>query len=257
MRNKLDTHLYTDVTVFQADFKQIIKNCNTFNPPGSVAQDAARRLNELFDKKWKALFKGKPLTIPRRSTNDNSEVSSAGGVLRATGKHNYSCGTTLIVISCFSLPQASPLTAASPALPPRSREPSVAVQPPPPVLVPPRRPATSKDTGTGLFMPSVPKKPTANRAPPPIHPPDGDKPDTSMVLETNEPNKLSFDEQFQLARAIHSLSGPDLEKALQLLTEGAIGIPRLKSKVGSDISRVEKEPLSDITYPVWRRHCCR
>ncbi|KAG9033556.1 hypothetical protein FRB95_014634 [Tulasnella sp. JGI-2019a] len=55
MRKKLEAHEYNDASRFYADFQQLLKNCFTFNPEGSLVREAGMQLQRVFEEKWNAL----------------------------------------------------------------------------------------------------------------------------------------------------------------------------------------------------------
>ena len=61
MRKKLDNHEYTTSQAFFADFKQMIRNCFIFNPPGTPVNLAGIELQRLFDEKWENMPRPKPV----------------------------------------------------------------------------------------------------------------------------------------------------------------------------------------------------
>ncbi|KAJ3828487.1 hypothetical protein F5880DRAFT_1608389 [Lentinula raphanica] len=55
MRRKLDAREYRTASNFWDDFKLMIRNCFTFNPAGTVVNQAGQELQRIFDEKWKSL----------------------------------------------------------------------------------------------------------------------------------------------------------------------------------------------------------
>jgi hypothetical protein len=55
MRRKLDAGEYPNAQKFYDDFKLMIRNCFTFNPEGTLVNQAGVELQKVFDDKWKAL----------------------------------------------------------------------------------------------------------------------------------------------------------------------------------------------------------
>ncbi|KAL6304232.1 Bromodomain-containing protein [Sparassis latifolia] len=52
MRKKLQNGEYLTAEKFRDDFKQMIRNCATFNPPGNPVHEAGKSFDRLFDEKW-------------------------------------------------------------------------------------------------------------------------------------------------------------------------------------------------------------
>ncbi|KAJ8474044.1 hypothetical protein ONZ51_g7475 [Trametes cubensis] len=51
----IKTGEYPNAEKFREDFRLMIKNCMTFNPPGNPVHEAGKALQQLFDEKWKNL----------------------------------------------------------------------------------------------------------------------------------------------------------------------------------------------------------
>ena len=74
IKKKLDAGEYHSPDRFRDDFKLMIKNCMTFNPPGNPVHEAGKSLQSLFDEKWKNL------PVPRShdmSDDDDDEEDSS------------------------------------------------------------------------------------------------------------------------------------------------------------------------------------
>lgn len=67
MKKKLDAGEYPTAEKFRDDFKLMIKNCMTFNPPGNPVHEAGKALQSLFDEKWKNL------PVPRTHDSDEED----------------------------------------------------------------------------------------------------------------------------------------------------------------------------------------
>lgn len=55
MRRKLESGEYPGATAFYNDFRQMMKNCQTFNPPGTAVYNAGLEMDRIFKEKWKNL----------------------------------------------------------------------------------------------------------------------------------------------------------------------------------------------------------
>ncbi|KAI9057179.1 Bromodomain-containing protein [Trametes sanguinea] len=60
MKKKLDAGEYPTAEKFREDFRLMIKNCMTFNPPGNPVHEAGKALQLLFEEKWKNLPSPRP-----------------------------------------------------------------------------------------------------------------------------------------------------------------------------------------------------
>ncbi|KAI0757215.1 Bromodomain-containing protein [Daedaleopsis nitida] len=65
IKKKLDGGEFSSPERFRDDFRLMIKNCTTFNPPGNPVHEAGKALQLLFDEKWKNM------PVPR--ANDGSD----------------------------------------------------------------------------------------------------------------------------------------------------------------------------------------
>ncbi|PPQ76174.1 hypothetical protein CVT26_009351 [Gymnopilus dilepis] len=70
IRKKLDSGEYDTAQNFYDDFKLMIRNCFTFNPPGTPVNLAGQELQRLFDEKWKGL---PPLQTPQDASEEEDE----------------------------------------------------------------------------------------------------------------------------------------------------------------------------------------
>ena len=53
MRHRLESGEYRDSEAFYDDFKLLIKNCYTYNPPGSDVARMGTELDTVFERKWR------------------------------------------------------------------------------------------------------------------------------------------------------------------------------------------------------------
>lgn len=60
MKKKLDAGEYSTAEKFREDFRLMVKNCMTFNPPGNPVHEAGKALQVLFEEKWKNLPSPRP-----------------------------------------------------------------------------------------------------------------------------------------------------------------------------------------------------
>ncbi|KAF8971566.1 Bromodomain-containing protein [Flammula alnicola] len=70
IRKKLDSGEYDTAHKFYDDFKLMIRNCFTFNPPATPVNLAGKELQQLFDEKWKGL---PPLQTQEVSEDEEEE----------------------------------------------------------------------------------------------------------------------------------------------------------------------------------------
>ena len=70
MKKKLDAREYSRADDFLDDFNLMIRNCMTFNPAGTLVQDAGVELQRVFNDKWANL---PPLKAPQPDSEDEEE----------------------------------------------------------------------------------------------------------------------------------------------------------------------------------------
>jgi bromodomain-containing factor 1 len=68
MKKRLDNKEYQTPQHFYQDFKLMIRNCFTYNPPGTVVYNAGAELQKVFEEKWKGL---PPLREPSPEPEDD------------------------------------------------------------------------------------------------------------------------------------------------------------------------------------------
>ncbi|PIL29378.1 hypothetical protein GSI_09430 [Ganoderma sinense ZZ0214-1] len=79
MKKKLDAGEYSTAEKFRDDFKLMIKNCTTFNPPSNPVHEAGKALQHLFDEKWKNL----PVPRSHDASDEEDEDNDESGDERA------------------------------------------------------------------------------------------------------------------------------------------------------------------------------
>ena len=73
MRKKMDRKEYPNAAAFHADFRLLIKNCETFNPPGTLVRTSGDQLNKVFEEKWSALPPLRPYSDTESSDSDDGD----------------------------------------------------------------------------------------------------------------------------------------------------------------------------------------
>jgi hypothetical protein len=73
MKKKLEAGEYPNAQKFYDDFKLMIRNCFTFNPEGSLVNQAGVELQKVFDDKWKTL---PPLREVQSDADEDEEEES-------------------------------------------------------------------------------------------------------------------------------------------------------------------------------------
>jgi hypothetical protein len=78
MKRKLDRKEYANANQFHSDFKLMIRNCFTFNQPGSVVHTAGAEVQRVFDDKWRHLPPLHEIPPDSEEDEDESEDEKAG-----------------------------------------------------------------------------------------------------------------------------------------------------------------------------------
>ncbi|KAG8927877.1 hypothetical protein FRC01_006793 [Tulasnella sp. 417] len=263
MREKLDAGKYADPQAFRADFDQIIWNCNNFNPVGSVAQACAKQLKDQFEKKWKAMPKGskgtavgssknlkiaRPSLEPRKSIDRFSREGSAtqrdsvavSSPMDATSVSSSTPATPAVATSSKPLPSLLPSVLPPPSPKQRPPPPSPKQRPPP---SPKQRPPPSpKQRPPPLAIPTPPRP----SLPTPSQPSSAQKRKSSAVeleeARERTDRRLTPQEQLRLSRVIHQLSGPQLERAIEMIQSGVGNTPLCANQTGDTEFEVSRMP---------------
>ncbi|KAJ3106186.1 hypothetical protein HK100_003763 [Physocladia obscura] len=77
---KLDSQLYSSGAEFEADARLVFRNCYTFNAPGSEVYEMGRKLEQVFELKWR----DKPLVAQSASSKSGRLGSSASAFAGST-----------------------------------------------------------------------------------------------------------------------------------------------------------------------------
>ncbi|TPX60024.1 hypothetical protein PhCBS80983_g02093 [Powellomyces hirtus] len=83
MRHKLDAGEYENADEFAADAKLMFENCYTFNPAGTDVHNFGRKLEEVFDRKWKEK------AVATSPAPSRSQRASKAKVKTTTHMHDY------------------------------------------------------------------------------------------------------------------------------------------------------------------------
>lgn len=77
MRDKLERGEYPNANRFWDDFKLVIKNCFTFNPPGAPVYKAGEQLQVWFDERWSQLPPLREVSDDDDESDDDSDSEQA------------------------------------------------------------------------------------------------------------------------------------------------------------------------------------
>ncbi|KAI8874024.1 Bromodomain-containing protein, partial [Ramicandelaber brevisporus] len=86
MRKKIEERHYADASEFEADFRLMLNNCFTYNPPGNPVHQFGRQLEAVFNEKWKDLPpKLEPPPPPAPLPTPTATVAASGGGAKRGG----------------------------------------------------------------------------------------------------------------------------------------------------------------------------
>ncbi|KII93450.1 hypothetical protein PLICRDRAFT_171203 [Plicaturopsis crispa FD-325 SS-3] len=188
MRKKLDNHEYASAQRFWDDFKLMIRNCFSFNPSGTIVNQAGKDLQRLFDEKWKSL---PPLHDASDEEDDEDDEDADSGSERA-----HYAGTIAMMESQIESMRGN-IAALKGAKPQKEKKEKKK----------PSKPKASSSTAG----PSKPKQPKPGM---------GNKRGPKKQPQMTDDDVLTFDQKKDLSEAIGSLDGTKLERVIQIIHEG-------------------------------------
>lgn len=253
MRRKLESNEYSNANAFHNDFKQMMRNCQQFNPPGTVVHIAGQEMDRIFKEKWKNL---PPLRQPSPEDEDDADSSE--------DERGHNEDTDLAIAMMESQIESirdnlaalkakkkkekeKPTKAAPPPPPPKEKKapPAPAPKKPapkkpatyaPPAYQPSPGPSRVKDAPTRGRPAGVPKAPAAKKART-----GGGGSDTEKNIST-----MSFEQKKELSTTIESLSGDKLEKVIQIIYEGMPDLQNSSEEIELDIESLTPQVLTKL-----------
>ncbi|KAF9042101.1 Bromodomain-containing protein [Panaeolus papilionaceus] len=181
MRRRLDAGHYETAQGFYDDFKLMIRNCFTFNPPGSPVNSAGQDLQRLFDEKWKGL----PPLITHEPSEDEEDEEDDSEVERQRAIAQMESQIESMRDKLTQLKNKAPKEKKKKEK--KEKAPVASTSKPPP------------------------KPPKAAPAPPP-------KKKSKKPIADDD--VLTFDQKKDLSEAIGRLEGAPLERVIQIIHEG-------------------------------------
>lgn len=198
MRKKLTNGEYSSADEFHADFKLMIKNCYTFNPPATAVNDAGHALENLFDQKWQNL---PPLHQDDSDESEEEEEEDDEHARIAELESQIErMNQTLEVLKKDKIKPKKKEKKAKPEKPP---VPSSSKAAPKPAKAAPPKTSTKKNN----------KRPIA------------------------DDDVLSFEQKKDLSDTIAKLDGAKLERVIQIIHEGVPEIRDVRYKFPSSCTR--------------------
>nr|VWO96631.1 Histone acetyltransferase [Ganoderma boninense] len=214
MKKKLDAGEYLTAEKFRDDFKLMIKNCMTFNPPSNPVHEAGKALQNLFDEKWKNL------PVPRShdasdDEDDEDEDDSDDERARRTGMEGMIADMESQIATMKNNLAALKRNGKEKT----KKEKEKREKPAPPVA------STSK---------AAPKQ---SKAPPAPKGKKGKKPVT-------DDDVLTFEQKKDLSDTISKLDGAKLEKVIQIIHDG---VPEIRDSTEEIELEIDQLPAAVLT----------
>ncbi|CAE6454066.1 unnamed protein product [Rhizoctonia solani] len=251
MRRKLDNNEYPNANAFHNDFKQMMRNCQQFNPPGTVVAIAGQEMDRIFKEKWKNL---PPLRQPSPEDDDDADSSQdergnqdTDLAIAMMESQIESIRDNLAALKAKKKKEKEKAVKPSPSLPPKEKK-----APPPPVQKKPvpKKPATYappnyqpspgpsrvKETPSRRGSGAAPKAPPAKKAKT-----AGTGSDTEKNIST-----MSFEQKKELSTTIESLNGDKLEKVIQIIYEGMPDLQNSSEEIELDIESLTPAVLTKL-----------
>lgn len=199
MKRKLTDAEYTTPDKFRDDFKLMIKNAQTFNPPKNPVHEAAKELDRIFDARWSEL---PPLRSqdPSDDEDEEDDVSDDERARTSQAPYIFSPLHSHITIGMIAAMESqiesmkNNLESIKKSKQPK-KEKEKKKKTPAPVA------STSKAPPKQAKTPTSSKKKTAKK---PI----------------NDDDVLSFEQKKDLSDTIGKLDGAKLERVIQIIHEG-------------------------------------
>ncbi|TFY59503.1 hypothetical protein EVJ58_g5736 [Rhodofomes roseus] len=208
MKRKLTDSEYTTPDKFRDDFKLMIKNAQTFNPPKNPVHEAAKDLDRIFDAKWAEL---PPIRSHDPSDDDDDEDEPSederARMIADMESQIESMRNNLESMKKTKQPKKE------------KKEKKEKKKAPPPVA------STSKAPPKQAKTPTTSKKKTAKRP----------------VLDDDV---LSFEQKKDLSDTIGKLDGAKLEKVIQIIHEG---VPEIRDSTEEIELEIDELPAAVLT----------
>ncbi|QRV90934.1 bromodomain associated protein [Ceratobasidium sp. AG-Ba] len=226
MRKKLDDGEYPNANAFHNDFRLMIRNCMTFNPPGTAVHTAGVEMERIFKDKWKNL-------PPLRQITPEDEQEASGSDDEHSGEDSdfaialmeSQIATMKDSLAALKAKKKSQKPKAVPAPPPKEKKSPVA---------PPKKPARKPSTSN--YAP--PYTPPASGCPPSEKAKTGTGSDTERTMPI-----MSFEQKKELSTTIESLDGDKLERVIQIIYEGMPDLQNSNEEIELDIESLSPSVL--------------
>ncbi|KAI0374378.1 Bromodomain-containing protein [Pilatotrama ljubarskyi] len=208
MKKKLEAGEYPTAEKFRDDFKLMIKNCMTFNPPGNPVHEAGKALQQLFDEKWKNLPSPRPYE-PSDEEDEEDEEEDDDERARMIADMETQIENMKNHLASLKRPVKEK----------KEKKKEKREKPTPPVA------STSKPA------------PRQNKAPPA---PKGKK----TKKPVTDDDVLTFEQKKDLSDTISKLDGTKLERVIQIIHEG---VPEIRDSTEEIELEIDQLPAAVLT----------
>ncbi|KAI8995316.1 Bromodomain-containing protein [Trametes punicea] len=208
MKKKLDAGEYTTAEKFRDDFKLMIKNCMTFNPPGNPVHEAGKALQQLFDEKWKNLPSLRPEEPSEDEDDDDEEEDVDEERARMIADMETQIENMKNHLASLKRPKEK-----------KEKKKEKREKPTPPAA------STSKPPPKQSKAPSAPKSKK------------GKKPVT-------DDDVLTFEQKKDLSDTISKLDGVKLERVIQIIHDG---VPEIRDSTEEIELEIDQLPAAVLT----------
>jgi hypothetical protein len=206
MRRKLDNGEYATPMKFYEDFRLMIRNCFTYNPIGTIVNQAGIELQRVFDEKWRGL---PPLRKPPSEDEEEEEEEDDEERQR-----------TIAALETQMESMKNHLSALKGAKPVKEIKKKKEKREKPPVA------STSKPV-----QPKVPK-PVAKKK--------------SKKAANIDDDALSFEQKKDLSDAIGKLEGPKLEKVIAIIHDSVPELKNSSEEIELEVDSLPPAVLTKL-----------
>ena len=211
IKRKLTDAEYTTPDKFRDDFKLMIKNAQTFNPPKNPVHEAAKELDRIFDAKWSEL----PPLRSQDPSDDEEEDEDVSDDERARTSHVQP--VTLLACSRSETGMIAAMESQIESM--KSNLESIKKSKQPKKEKEKKKKTPAPVASTSKMPPKQAKTPTSSKK-------------KTAKKPINDDDVLSFEQKKDLSDTIGKLDGAKLERVIQIIHEG---VPEIRD-VSANIS---------------------
>lgn len=198
MKRKLTDTEYTTPDKFRDDFKLMIKNAQTFNPPKNPVHEAARELDRIFDAKWAEL---PPIRSQDPSDDEEDEEDGSDDERARTSRIAIPLPFVTHLVTGMIAAMESQIESM------KNNLESIKKNKQPKKEKEKKKKAPAPVASTSKAPPKQAKTPTSSKK-------------KNAKKPINDDDVLSFEQKKDLSDTIGKLDGAKLERVIQIIHEG-------------------------------------